>query len=93
MGKFVVLSWINVIGNVSGVCDHSNTWGFLLFFVSFLVEQGFSLSTSHLQIGHSTTLSHLQPILLWLFWRWSFAIYFLVLAWNKDPLDLSLPSS
>jgi hypothetical protein len=36
---------------------------------------------------------HLQPILLWLFWRWDFVNYLPGLASNHDPLDLSLLNS
>jgi hypothetical protein len=36
---------------------------------------------------------HLQSILLWLFWRWGFWNYLPGLALNRNPPDLSLPSS
>jgi hypothetical protein len=36
---------------------------------------------------------HLQSILLWLFWRWSFLNYWPRLALNLDPAYLNLPSS
>jgi hypothetical protein len=36
---------------------------------------------------------HLQPILLWLFWRCGLRNYLHRLVSNLNPLDLNLPSS
>jgi hypothetical protein len=54
----------------------------------FLVGLGFELKAGDLPLG-----PHLPFILLWLFWRWGLENCFPRLASNRDPPNLSLPSS
>jgi hypothetical protein len=67
----------------SGVCVVSECHGRQFFFFFFG-----GTWTSHLPLE-----PHLQPILFWLFWRWSLSTYLPGLALKLDPPVLSFPSS
>jgi hypothetical protein len=73
-----------VLRNVSGTMLDRHWPVFFYFFV----ELGFELRVSLLQ---SRLESHLQSILLWLFWRWCLPNYLPRLASNHDHPNLSLP--
>jgi hypothetical protein len=73
----------------SNIYRHRHCFCFVLFLWDWGLNSGLHISKT----GTLLLELHLQSIFLWLFWRWSLAIYLPWLGLHHDTPDLSLPSS